>query len=312
MGQKVHPYGLRLGIIRQPKSTWFAEGPVYRDQLVADIKVRRHLDQVLANAGVSSVHIERAAGKVIVTIQTAKPGIIIGRGGRDVEILRRNLEKLCGQEVRVNVEETKDPDVDATLVAQNIARQIERRVSFRRAMRQAIERALKLGAQGIRVTVSGRLQGAEIARTESMGPEGRVPLHTLRADISYGLAEARTGYGHIGVKVWIYKGDILPPRKVKPSDLYVPEEDEEAAAAEAQEGAEAEAQEGAEATAEAALVAEAPVSPTEAEAEAAAEQPAAAPAAADQVEDAFVEREPAYDPQDTVIAAEAIEEGDAQ
>jgi len=237
MGQKVHPYGLRLGIIRQSRSTWFAEGAKYRDQLVSDLTMRRLIDEQLANASVSNVTIERAADSVTITIETGKPGIVIGRGGRDVERLRRSIEKVAGQRVRVNVEETKDPDTNAVLVAQNIARQIERRVSYRRAMRQAIDRAIRLGALGMRCMVSGRLQGAEIARTEAMGPEGRVPLHTLRADVQFGFAEAKTGYGHIGVKVWIYRGDILPPRKVKPADMYVPEE--EAPEGEAVEGAEA-------------------------------------------------------------------------
>ncbi len=214
MGQKVHPYGLRLGIIRQCKSTWFAEGPRYRQQLVGDLKIRQYVAHYQDNAAISDVTIERTTDTVTVTIRTAKPGIVIGRGGRDVDMLRQRLEKLSGQKVRVNVEETKDPDTNAVLVAQNIARQIERRVSFRRAMRQAVERAMKAGAKGARCKVAGRLQGAEIARSESIGPEGRVPLHTLRADIEYGRAEARTGYGHIGVKVWIYKGEILPPKKI--------------------------------------------------------------------------------------------------
>ena len=226
MGQKVHPYGLRLGIIRQAKSTWFAEGPNYRQQLIGDLRIRQYIDVHLLNANVSDVRIERSANAVTVTIETGKPGIVIGRGGRDVERLRKGLEALCAEKVRVNVEETKDPDTNASLVAQNIARQIERRVSFRRAIRQAMDRAMKLGAKGVRCMVSGRLQGAEIARSESMGPEGRVPLHTLRADVEYGLAEAKTGYGHIGVKVWVYKGEILPPRKVKPTDMYEPEDGE--------------------------------------------------------------------------------------
>ncbi|NSW57497.1 MAG: 30S ribosomal protein S3 [Armatimonadetes bacterium] len=228
MGQKVHPYGLRLGIIRQSRSTWFAEGKKYREQLIGDLKIRQFLEKELLNASVSNIAIERAADNISVTIETGKPGIVIGRGGRDVEKLRQKVEKVAGRRVRVNVEETKDPDTNAALVAQNIARQIERRVSYRRAMRQAIDRAIRMGAQGMRCTVSGRLQGAEIARTEALGPEGRVPLHTLRADVHFGFAEARTGYGNIGVKVWIYKGDILPPRKVKQSDMYVPEETAEA------------------------------------------------------------------------------------
>ncbi len=293
MGQKVHPYGLRLGIIRQSTSTWFAEGRRYRENLIGDVRIRRFVDQMLSNASVSGVRIERAADTVTITIGTAKPGIIIGRGGRDVEVLRQKLEALCGQKVRVNVEETKGPDLDAVLVAQNIARQIERRVSYRRAMRQAIDRAMKLGAKGIRCKVSGRLQGAEIARTEAMGPEGRVPLHTLRADVQYGLAEARTGYGHIGVKVWIYKGDILPPRKVKAADLYVPEEETEPA-----DGAAA-ARAAVPPTADAAPVAvAAPAEPAGLE-EALVDQATAAPA---------VQTPPVAD--EPIVIAEAIEEGE--
>lgn len=215
MGQKVHPYGFRLGIIRQAHSTWFAEGKQYRENLLSDLKIRRVIEKTQANAGVSNIRIERTADSVVVTIVTAKPGIVIGPRGRDVEVLRRRLEKISDLKVRVNVEEAKMPDLDATLVAQNIARQIERRISYRRAIRQAMERTIRCGAKGIRCMISGRLGGAEIARTESMGPEGRVPLHTLRADIDYGMAEAATGYGNIGVKIWIYKGDILPPKKIK-------------------------------------------------------------------------------------------------
>lgn len=213
MGQKVHPYGFRLGVIREARSRWFAEGPRYRDQLIEDIRVRNFVAENQRNASISDIFIERAADTVTVTISTAKPGIIIGKGGRDVDVLRQRLEKMIGQKVRVNVEETKEPDINAQLVADNIARQIERRVSYRRAMRQAVERAMRLGAGGIRCKVSGRLGGAEIARSEAVGPEGRVPLHTLRADVEFGRAEARTGYGNIGVKVWIYRGDILPPKK---------------------------------------------------------------------------------------------------
>ena len=213
MGQKVHPYGFRLGVIRDSRSRWFAEGKRYRELLIEDIKIRRHVVAHTKNAAISEVVVERAADTITVTISTAKPGIIIGKGGRDVDVLRQQLEKMTGSKVRVNVEETKEPDLNAQLVADNIARQIERRVSYRRAMRQAVDRAVRLGAGGIRCAVSGRLGGAEIARTESVGPEGRVPLHTLRADVEYGRAEAKTGYGHIGVKVWVYRGDILPPKK---------------------------------------------------------------------------------------------------
>ena len=213
MGQKEHPYGFRLGIIRESKSKWFAEGGQYTKQLIEDIKIRKYILDVHRNASIADLHIERAADTLTVSISTAKPGIIIGKGGQDVDELRKTLEKMVGQKVRVNVEETKDPDINAQLVAENIARQIERRVSYRRAMKQAVDRAMRLGAQGIRMAISGRLGGAEIARSEAVGPEGRVPLHTLRADVEYGVAEAKTGYGNIGVKVWIYKGDILPPKK---------------------------------------------------------------------------------------------------
>ena len=228
MGQKVHPYGFRLGIIRESRSKWFAEGKRYRDQLIADLRIRRYILDVHRNGSISEVNIERAADTVIVTISTGKPGIIIGKGGRDVDVLRQKLERMARQKVRVNVEETKDPDTNAQLVAENIARQIEKRVSFRRAMRQAVDRAVRMGAGGIRIKVSGRLQGAEIARTESVGPEGRVPLHTLRADVEYGRCEAKTGYGHIGVKVWTYKGDILPPKR---GEFATPTETVEAAEA---------------------------------------------------------------------------------
>ncbi len=213
MGQKVHPYGFRLGIIRKARSRWFAEGRKYRDQLLADVSIRKFITDTHRNAGISDVIIERSAENTSVTVQTAKPGIIIGRGGRDVDLLRQTIEKNIGGRVRLNVEETPDPDTNAQLVAENIASQIERRVSHRRAMRQAVERGMRAGAQGMRAIISGRLSGAEIARSESVGPMGRVPLHTLRADVQYGIAAARTAYGPIGVKVWVYKGEILPPRK---------------------------------------------------------------------------------------------------
>lgn len=215
MGQKVHPYGFRLGIIRKARSRWFAEGEAYRDQLLADMAIRKYIAKTHRNAGISDILIERTASNVSITIYTAKPGIIIGRGGRDVDVLRQAIEKRLGGRVRLNVEETPDPETNAQLIAENIAGQIERRVSHRRAMQQAVERAMRMGALGARAKVSGRLSGAEIARTESLGPIGRVPLHTLRADVEYGMASAATAYGNIGVKVWVYKGEILPPRKVE-------------------------------------------------------------------------------------------------
>ena len=216
MGQKVNPYGYRLGIIRDTRSKWFAEGTTYRNQLVEDLKARQHIHKMHRHAAISGILIERAAGATTVTIESAKPGIIIGRSGGDVDRLRKALDKLMSGRVRVNVEETKNPERNAQLVAEEIAGQIERRASIRRAMTQAMERAMRAGCAGIRVQVSGRLGGAEIARTERVGPEGSVPLHTLRADVSKGVAEAKTSYGNIGVQVLISNGIILPPRKEEP------------------------------------------------------------------------------------------------
>jgi small subunit ribosomal protein S3 len=213
MGQKVNPYGVRLGIIRESRSKWFAQGRQFRDQLTEDLQARKLIHERHHHAAISDVIIERAAGTTTITIESAKPGIIIGRGGGDVDRLRRELDKMMSGKVRVNVEETKTPEVNAQLVAEEIAGQIERRASIRRAMTQAIERTMRAGAVGVRVAVSGRLMGAEIARTERVGPVGRVPLHTLRADVELGISEAFTTYGHIGVKVWVCKGEILPPRK---------------------------------------------------------------------------------------------------
>ena len=266
MGQKVNPYGFRLGVIRQSKSRWFAEGKTYREHLVEDLKIRRFVEGALKAASLSNITIERTSDTLTVTVETAKPGIVIGRQGKDVDALRQKIEKMTSQKVRVNVEETKDPDINAQLVADSIARQIERRVSYRRAMKQAIDRAMSMGAGGIRCSVSGRLGGAEIARTDGVGPEGRVPLHTLRADIELGLAEAKTSYGHIGVKVWVYKGEILPPKKtevrVEPAKILTsaPEEPEsirEARAAAAAYDAEVAVAEAAAAPAEAAGAADA-------------------------------------------------------
>ncbi len=211
MGQKVHPYGFRLGIIRDTRSRWFAEGREYRDQLVEDLQARKMIHERHHHAGISDITIERASGTTTVTIESAKPGIIIGRGGSDVDLLRRELDEIMSGRVRVNVEETKEPQLNAQLIAEEIASQIERRASIRRAMSQAVERAVRAGVDGIRVAVSGRLMGAEIARTERLGPVGSVPLHTLRADVHRGFAEAVTGYGHIGVQVYVCTGEILPP-----------------------------------------------------------------------------------------------------
>ncbi|MDK2785064.1 MAG: small subunit ribosomal protein [Bacillota bacterium] len=213
MGQKVNPNGLRLGIIRNWDARWFAERD-FSDLLLEDIKIRKYIKQKCYAAGVSRIEIERVAKRVQITIHTAKPGIIIGRGGAGVEALRKDLEKMTGKQVHVNIQEIKVPELDAQLVAEGIAQQLEKRTSFRRAMKQAMARTMRAGAKGIRVAVSGRLGGAEIARTEGYR-EGTVPLQTLRADIEYGFAEAHTTYGRIGVKVWIYKGEVLPAKQAR-------------------------------------------------------------------------------------------------
>lgn len=213
MGQKVNPKGLRLGIIKDWDAKWYADKKNFANFLLEDHKIRKHIKNTFYSAGISRVQIERAANRIKVTIHTAKPGIVIGRGGAEVEALRKRLEGMTGKQVNVNIVEVKVPELDAQLVAENIASQLERRIAFRRAMKQAVGRAMKMGAKGIRVACSGRLAGAEIARTEWYS-EGKVPLHTLRADIDYGFAEADTTYGKIGVKVWIYKGEVLPEAKV--------------------------------------------------------------------------------------------------
>lgn len=213
MGQKVHPKGFRIGIIRDWESNWYADKN-YAELLHEDIKIRRFIKDKLFQAGISGVEIERAANRVKISIRTAKPGIVIGRGGAEVEALRKALEKMTNKKVNVNIIEIKKPELDAQLVAEGIAAQLVKRVAFRRAMKQAVARTMRLGAQGVKITSSGRLAGAEIARTEWYS-EGKVPLHTLRADIDYGFAEAQTTYGKIGVKVWIYKGEILPEAKAR-------------------------------------------------------------------------------------------------
>ncbi|TMW70032.1 30S ribosomal protein S3 [Alteribacter natronophilus] len=213
MGQKVNPNGLRVGVIRDWESKWYADKD-YADLLHEDIKIREYLENRLKDASVSTIEIERAANRVNVTIYTAKPGMVIGKGGSEVEALRKALNQLTGKRVHININEVKSPDKDATLVADNIARQLENRISFRRAMKQAIQRTMRAGAQGIRTEVSGRLGGADIARSESYS-EGTVPLHTLRADIDYGTAEADTTYGKLGVKIWIYRGEVLPTKGTK-------------------------------------------------------------------------------------------------
>ena len=214
MGQKTHPHGVRVGIIKDWDSKWYADKKTFGDNLVEDDKIRKYVKKKLFVAGVSKIEIERTAGKVKVKVNTAKPGIVIGKGGNLVEVLRGELQKITGKEVAVDIIEVKNPEVNAQLVAENIAGQIEKRVAFRRAMKQAMSRAMKMGAKGIKTCASGRLAGAEIARAEHYH-EGTIPLQTLRADIDYGFYEADTTYGKIGVKVWIYKGQVLPTNKNK-------------------------------------------------------------------------------------------------
>ncbi|WP_438348974.1 30S ribosomal protein S3 [Paenibacillus sp. FA6] len=212
MGQKVNPIGLRVGIIRDWESKWFA-GKDFGTLLVEDFKIRDYVKAKLKDSAVSHIEIERAANRVNVTIHTAKPGMVIGKGGAEVEVLRSQITKIAdGKKVHINISEIKHPELDAILVAESIAQQLERRVSFRRALKQAMQRTMRSGAKGIKTQVSGRLGGAEIARSEGYS-EGTVPLHTLRADIDYGTAEAATTFGLIGVKVWIYRGEVLPTAK---------------------------------------------------------------------------------------------------
>ena len=211
MGQKVHPIGMRVGVIRDWDAKWYAEKE-YAEYLHEDLRIRKFIASKLADAAVSTVEIERAANRVNVSIHTAKPGMVIGKGGAEVENLRKELNKLTGKRVHINIVEIKKPDLDAKLVGEGIARQLENRVAFRRAQKQAIQRAMRAGAKGIKTQVSGRLNGADIARSEGYS-EGTVPLHTLRADIDYAWEEADTTYGKLGVKVWIYRGEILPTKK---------------------------------------------------------------------------------------------------
>ncbi len=208
MGQKVNPHGLRVGVIKDWDSRWFARDDAFGDILVEDYKVRNFIKKSLYAAGVPRIEIERDALKVRIHIHCAKPGLVIGRGGAEIEKLRAQLQTMLGKPVTINIVEVRQPDLNAQLVAENIASQLERRISFRRAMKQCISRTMKLGAKGIKTRVSGRLGGAEIARNESYH-EGTIPLQTIRADIDYGFAEAHTTYGRIGVKVWIYKGEVL-------------------------------------------------------------------------------------------------------
>ena len=210
MGQKVNPTGIRLGIIKDWNSKWFA-GKKYAEFLIQDIKLRKNLKKKLMSAAVSRILIERPANNAVVTIYSARPGVIIGKKGGGIETLRKEISSDLGIPVHLNISEVKKPEIDSTLVAEGIAQQLEQRVMFRRAMKRAVSSAMKAGAKGIKISVSGRLGGAEIARSETYR-EGRVPLHTFRADIDYGTAEAKTTYGIIGVKVWIFKGEVLPQK----------------------------------------------------------------------------------------------------
>ena len=217
MGQKVHPTGVRVGIIKDWKAKWYADSKNFADYLVEDQKIRKFLKKKLYAAGISDIEIERTAKMIKVNVHAAKPGIIIGKGGAGAESLRAELTKLIGKDININIVEVKSVDTDAQLVAENIAGQLERRISFRRAMKQCMQKSMRAGALGIKTAVSGRLGGADMARTEFY-KEGTIPLQTLRADIDYGFAEADTTYGKIGVKVWIYKGEVLPAKKVEGGD----------------------------------------------------------------------------------------------
>jgi small subunit ribosomal protein S3 len=212
VGQKVHPHGLRVGVIKGWDAKWYADKRTFADNLIEDNKIREFVKKELFSAGISKIEIERTAKFVRVNVYTAKPGLVIGKGGNLAEVLKAELEKMIGKTVNLNIVEVKNIDLDAQLVAENIAGQLERRISFRRAMKQCMQKTMKSGALGIKTSVSGRLGGADMARTEFY-KEGTIPLQTLRADIDYGFAEADTTYGKIGVKVWIYKGEILPAKK---------------------------------------------------------------------------------------------------
>jgi len=211
LGQKVNPHGIRLGIVKDWDAKWYADKD-YATNLHEDIKIREELKKKLKDAGVPRIETERSKNRLKLTIHTAKPGMVIGKGGSGIEQIKDSLKKLTSKKLDINIAEIKQPDMDATLVAENIASQLERRIAFRRAMKQAVGRTMRLGAKGIKIAVGGRLGGAEIARKEFYR-EGSIPLHTLRADIDYGTAEAHTTYGRIGVKVWIFKGEVLPEKK---------------------------------------------------------------------------------------------------
>jgi len=223
VGQKVHPKGFRIGIIRDWDSNWYADRD-YSDLVYEDVKIRKYIKDRFYAAGIAKVEIQRTGTRMRVTIHTAKPGIVIGRGGTEVEVLKNELTKMTNKNVSINIQEIKKPELDAQIVAENVAQQLEKRISFRRAMKQTVQRSMRTGAEGIRIAISGRLGGAEIARTEWYS-EGKVPLHTLRADIDYGFAEANTTYGKIGIKVWINRGEIMPEAKKRPNQKVVEEAD---------------------------------------------------------------------------------------
>jgi len=212
MGQKINPHGFRIGIIKDWDTKWYANNKLFSTYLIEDVKIRKFIKKKLYISGISRIEIDRAANKVKINVNTAKPGLVIGRGGQGIEDLRKELEKMTAKSILINITEIKVPEMDSQLVAENIASQLEKRISFRRAMKQAMSRTMKSGAKGIKTACAGRLGGAEIARTEHYH-EGTIPLQTLRADIDYGFAEANTTYGKIGVKVWIYKGEVLPAVK---------------------------------------------------------------------------------------------------
>lgn len=214
MGQKVNPIGLRVGVIRTWDSRWFAKGNLYASQLHEDFKLRKFIKEKLKHAGVAKIEMERAANKIKITISTARPGVVIGKKGTGIDVLKEEVQKLTKNQVFLNIHEVRKPDMDAQLIAENIALQLEKRISWRRAVKKAMQAAIRVGVRGIKVKVGGRLDGAEIARSEWYS-EKSIPLHTLRADVDYGTAEALTGYGLIGVKAWVYKGDILTAKEVR-------------------------------------------------------------------------------------------------
>jgi small subunit ribosomal protein S3 len=220
LGRKVHPYGFRLGVIRDWKARWYAEGQEYAELLHEDFKIRQYIAETAGRAGISNIEIERSPNQVSVTVWTARPGIIIGRKGAAVKMLRSELEELTGKHVSVDVQEISQPELDAKLVAENVISQLERRISHSRAMKRAVQGAMRAGAEGVMVTCAGRLHGAEMARSQSVR-EGRVPRHTLRADIDFAQEEAHTTYGRIGVKVWVYKGEVLPEAKAQEEPFVV-------------------------------------------------------------------------------------------